>query len=83
MTAVPKEPVVPKPNGMIEMKHFLNRYLTSFPVFRDRSFPFQLTVIILLIFVFSFTITRILQLAQQPTGNAQQITSAKPKAIKV
>lgn len=50
---------------MRSIKTNLNQYLNRFDAFRDRSFSFQISLIVLLTVVFSFAASRCWQLAQE------------------
>ena len=75
------ESIYPKILTMLVLKSVMSRYLNTFAAFRDRSLYFQLTVIVLLVFIFSFTITRIIQLAQYPKDESAHDITVKANSV--
>ncbi len=53
------------------LKTNMNRYLNRFAAFRDRSFSFQLTLILLLTVIFSFAVSCFWQIAKQEKSFTQ------------
>lgn len=62
--------------AMQVIKTSMNRYLSQFAAFRDRSFSFQLFVIVLLTVVFSFTISCFWQMAKQTENDYSGIPAS-------
>jgi hypothetical protein len=75
------ESIYPKIPTMLVPRSVMSRYLNTFAAFRDRSLYFQLTVIVLLVFIFSFTITRIIQLAQYPKDESAHEITVKANSV--